>query len=404
MAKYSYSNLVKGISFDDAKKYLLDLAKSWNIPTTAFQSGDVMYTNLNVVAEILSIFADSVSELSKQIYLTLSSGSYLDLIAENHFNITRHEATPSIVDALLVFSGATPQIKNVGDIIITIDGIEYRNNESFNIIANGSAVVEFKSYESGSATRVSTSVKPVFITNLLGVDFSTFETNIYTTNVSYGQDIESDSNLILRCQSKWGELSFNAPVDAYKYYILNSYYTIDGINNSEITRIQIDQSKAQASGRISISCATDVGACLIGSTSNPQPSDNALAAANIVVQEKRAIGSWVNLKGTPYKDIATKIVCVYDTSLNKESVEVRKTNLVNYISEYVGNLPVGDSVIISELIRSCKDNIIGLYDIIFEYNDSEFGVLGEPMENIILTIDNRRYAGLMVIDYNYQEI
>jgi phage-related baseplate assembly protein len=331
----TYDKLKQVLTEEQGFNYIKQLAQTFKFPATSFLSGSIGYTLLKIQGAILAIISDSVSEISKQIYLDESSGSYLTLLADNFFDITRYGETQSVINVNIKTEGATPHPYDAESVKISISGIEYYNSEAFSVEADGYVVVEFTSTEYGADTRVATNVMPIFTQNVIGnATFSLIDNeNGYFIIISNGQNEETDDDLKIRCRSKWGTLSTLGPEDAYRYWIMSAINP-NTQGRVDITRIKIDRSGAQLVGNLVIYCANDTG---------PASAED-IAAAAAVVDQNRAICSRV------FVDPAIASTFIYNLTVTVNSTaepsnELLTQSIAAAIRSYFSSLDVGGAIL-----------------------------------------------------------
>jgi hypothetical protein len=334
----TYEKLKQILTESEGFDYVLQLAKMFKLPTTSFLSGSIGYTILKVQGAILAIISDSVSEISKQIYLDTATGEYLTLLASNFFDYTRYPETQTIILPRIATVGATPASYDAESVKIQISGIEFYNTNNFTILADGYLDVSFSSTEYGADTRVATNVLPVFTQNIIAnATFSLISNDDgYFSVIENGQDVETDIDLRERCRSKWALLSTLGPEDAYKNWILNTINTNTGAP-VDITRIKIDKSTAQSIGNLVIYCASDTGAA----------SAEDLGFVDAVVQKNRCINA------TVFVDPAIESTFLYSLTVTVNSsaepdLDLLTASVMKCISDYFTSIDIGGVILVAE--------------------------------------------------------
>lgn len=358
----TYDKMKQVLTESEGYDYVLQLAKTFKYPLTSFLSGSIGYTLLKTMGAVVAIMSDSVAALSKQIYVKESSGEYLTLLADNHFDLTRDIATQTIIKPRIVTVGAIPQSYDAESVKIKIGEVEFYNTELFSVVANGTVDVSFTSTDFGEDTRVATNIIPIFSQNIIGnANFQLISNQDgYFTVVSNGQNEETDADLKERCITRFPTLASQGPELAYRNWILSALDQ-DGIP-VDITRIKIDRSAAQSIGSLIIYLASDTGAA----------STDDIAAANLIVQKYRSINA------TVYLDPAHETAFVYNLNVkvNGDAAQddaLLRAAILECIKSYTGSLEIGGTVEVagepgyvywSEIVDKIMD-ITGMVNVTF---------------------------------------
>jgi phage-related baseplate assembly protein len=182
------------------------------------------------------------------------------------YGVERIDATHASGDLLVTNSGGGLYELDPGDMIVRSPstGRTYRNTAAFSLHPNDPPkLVAIAATESGAAS----SALPETITQLV----STMLLGVTVKNLVaiYGENVEPDTTLRLRCSESLGALSPMGAWDAYSYALRNA--TLDG-RNLGITRVSI---VADGFGGVDLFCATASGIV----------SDTDLVAAAAAVQQ-----------------------------------------------------------------------------------------------------------------------
>lgn len=333
----TYEKLKQKITESEGFDYVLNLAKEFKFPTTSFLSGSVGYTVLKIQGAILALISDSISEISKQIYVDESSGAYLTLLADNFFDTTRFGETQTVIEPVIVTAGATPGPKGAETVKIMVGDVEFYNTDAFTIEANNPTglQVQFTSTDFGADTRVATNIVPVFSQNVIGnATFKLISNDDgYFRTITNGQDEETDTDLKTRCKNKWGLLTTLGPEAAYAYWVMSATRASDG-QKVDITRIKIDRSEAQTIGHLVIYCASSTGTASVED----------LADADLIVQQKRSINASVHLDQVVESVFLYKLDVTVNSAAEKEDIRLR-ANILQCIKNYLSTIDIGGVII-----------------------------------------------------------
>lgn len=363
--KLDYSTL-KTLTEDEAFDAVLDLAKSNGFPATSFQSGDIGYSLLKTLAQIISLTSEPVENIVKNLLVSTAIGSALDILGVNFFNESRQPSSYSIIqvkmknDGILAVSREALECKIkvfYGTDISTGEDIyvTFSNRFAFNINASSSLLVDFISENKGESSRVSGSNIPEFVIDIPLVTFQSISADTgYFNLVSNGNNVETDDDYRKRLLSKWGSLSSNTPEEALKYYV-SSAINASG-NPVDVERIYIDMETAAFSGSCVLYLASSTGSL----------SEEDLTACNLSVQKYRGINDII------FVDNAVENVINYNMQITAnttytDAVLIQK--ITDALTKYYSTINIGGTklaatsagfVLTSEII----DYIMGIDSII----------------------------------------
>jgi len=218
------------------------------VNTTNWKPGAVMRAFITITCTLLAAASQLVSSLANGIFLPLSTGDWLTLLALHGYNLTRIEATFATGNVTLTNSGGGVYVVAIGDLIFAnaTTGKTYRNTSAFNINAGPAftITVPVSAIEAGVAGGAAVGAISKLETTLLGVTCT-------NALVLVGSDQETDSNLRLRCLGALGALSPNGPADAYSYFA-RSAVRADGTAIG-VTRVAVTK---DGFGNVSVYMAT----------------------------------------------------------------------------------------------------------------------------------------------------
>lgn len=233
----------------------LALAEAAGLPVSSWRAGDPTRTSGEYLAEILAQLESVLQEHIAGGFLSLATGDWLTLHAEQVYGVTRVESTYATSA-----SGAGIVLENTGGGLYVIaageltfkassTGKTYRNTSGGTLDSGPSTTLEidFIADESGSDSSVAIDEIDTMVTSLLGVI-------VQSAGAATGLDQESDASVRNRCLASLGALSPNGAADAYRYVALNSELT--GV--TDITKAQVTSNSTL--GEVSVYLAGPDGA------------------------------------------------------------------------------------------------------------------------------------------------
>ncbi len=184
------------------------------VNTTDWKPGAVMRAFITISCTLLAAASQLVSSLANGIFLPLSTGDWLTLLALYGYNLTRIAATFASGTIALANAGGGLYVVAIGDLIFSnsTTGKTYRNTTAFTVLGGPSTInVPIQAIEAGAASSSAAGAINRLETALLGVTCSNAAAFV-------GTEQESDNDLRLRCSASLGALSPDGPADAYAYF------------------------------------------------------------------------------------------------------------------------------------------------------------------------------------------
>jgi hypothetical protein len=227
---YSFNDLFKKATAADYEQLILDAGQRMLLRTTAWQPGSITRTIVKIMASILSLRDDIDSQFAAAGYLDTASdplispepvsgvlftGSWLDLLTESVYDVSRLTATYGSGTFKFTNTSATPHTYTAGTFHAVIDNsYTYTNTEAFTIPANGTVTaVPFQADVIGfvGSTTYPSNYTVVSVTPVIGVTIKTD----YPITV---RDYETNAQLVERCKNKLSALSPGGASGCYEYF------------------------------------------------------------------------------------------------------------------------------------------------------------------------------------------
>jgi hypothetical protein len=209
---------------------------------------------LAVVATVLSTLWTLVVLITRGGFRTLASGTWLSLVAEEVYGVTRREATFGTGYVVLTNTGGATFDYSAGDLIVknTVTNKTYTSTEAFTLDAlEVGKHVAVQADEAGSAATAAPGQVTSFVTTMIGVTCNNPEAIV-------GQDAETDAELKAKADAKIDARSLLGPAAAYEY-VARTAVRPDG------TEIGVNRVRCYANdGVVSVACATASGGVVEG--------------------------------------------------------------------------------------------------------------------------------------------
>jgi uncharacterized phage protein gp47/JayE len=213
-------------------------------PTTAWQPGSVPLTLMDVDAQELADLTSLVASMARGGYVTGSpgltgaSGSWLDLVGQNLYNLTRNAAIATVGTVTLTdaasqgpFNISSGQIWVGGTAsLATTTPLRYLNTTGGTLPKGGTLTITVAAEKPGSAYNLGAAAVTTMLTSLPGVTVTNASNWISSGGVS-GTDPESDLAYSTRCQGKWPSVGTGATAATYDYWARTA--------SAEVTRTKV---------------------------------------------------------------------------------------------------------------------------------------------------------------------
>lgn len=318
-------------SFNNGDAWVFNLAFP-TFPVTSWNSGGVARTLVEADAQATWDLLNAIETITEGGFLFTASGSWLDLVAQNMYGLTRNPAvsTQGLVN-LTAASGAGPYTIAPGTMYLaTASGLRYININSFVIPLSGTVSgVLFQAEKPGSVYNVGNNNITVLVTGLAGVTANNPDPGppSHSWITQSGQDTESDSALQARCAARWVALGPGNPALYYDSQAKKA--------NTAVTRTNVFPDGSTA-GQVDVVLAGAAGGVSGGVVSQVQTALQAVAPQLITVLCSSATGVTVTVTATLY---------VYAASLASVTA-----NAANALAALIAGIAVGGTVYLNDII------------------------------------------------------
>ena len=218
-------------------------------PTTAWQPFSVPITLLDIQADGLSDLTDLISSIGRGGILDLAEGDWLDLVASQLYEVTRHAAGKATLRFRATDEGGTGPHAITARQLVARDavGARWTNTASATVPLNSSATLEFEALEAGMGGNV-VSAPLQLETTVAGLRVAPATGS--SIIVTPGVEREPDAELRERCKGRWATLGRAANSDGYAAWILDAVDTLTRVlvSPSSTTPGQVDVYLANSSG------------------------------------------------------------------------------------------------------------------------------------------------------------
>ena len=264
------SDLITPEERDDVVATLLAIAALLDAPTTSWQEGNPILTQLMTAAQKMADLTVLAVEITKGGFgELLPSDAWADRWALSRFNVTRVPAEEATGFATFTCSAsAIGDTYDAGEIIIahSVTGKTYRNAASVVVVPSTTLTDQpIVADEVGTASNAAPSAITVMVSSIVGVTVSNAESVL-------GADKETTPALVTRARKKLGALSPNGPKDIYEYVATTPEYSATSTPITR-TRTVLDE----ATGDLNVYLATASGAPIAGDVTIVQTAFDTVA-------------------------------------------------------------------------------------------------------------------------------
>jgi hypothetical protein len=328
MAALTLAELLAVRDRDGWYTWLLNKAAEKGLPVTAWQSGNVLRTLVEIFAEALADESQSQLAITKGGFLGDSSGDWLTLFAESQFSNPRTAATFALVRVRLTSTAGSPYTITPGSQRFEKSGsnpaLRYSSANTTNQVlpAGGTLDLDYRADSPGAAYNLVLGATIVSLTPLAGVTIALIDAGAGTPMVSAGVDDESDELLTTRCATKWASLAYADPADAYVQWALSA--------DATITRVYVNDTNAAGAGTVAVYLAGASGGAGAG----------AVAAANTLIQARRPLTATVTVAA------ATNVAVTITATVKVKAayLAAAQAKLPTLLAELNAVLEIGDGL------------------------------------------------------------
>lgn len=211
----------------------LSVAVAIGLPVSTWQPGDPTRSLYFIESEKLSTLEVIVVNFIKSGFLDHATGDWLEVLADQVFNVVVPDATQATTDVVLTNTGGGfyPGIE-AGDLTFqnSTTGKTYTNTTG-GTLASGpgtTLTVSVIADEAGSDSSAAAGEIDELVTTLLGVECT-------NPTAAVGVDKQDEPTTRQQCRDKLGSFSPNGPREAYAYVARNSELT----GTNAVTRVRV---------------------------------------------------------------------------------------------------------------------------------------------------------------------
>lgn len=256
------SDLIAGITEDEALQSELAVGATVGLPVTAWQPVSVARTMLQLMAVIISNYSTDVASIAAGGFATtaaqLPTTTWMDLVSEEVYNVARIEASYASLDTTeFTVTNASGSIQGpfaIGAFIVSnpVTGAEYANTAVVSL-AIGSNGVAIQALVAGAASTSGPGTITNLVTPIVGVTCTNSASAV-------GSDAETNTALLVRDQAKLGALSPNGPAQAYYFVATSILDSNQPFYNAALTQPITRAKPVSSPARVAVYIANAAGA------------------------------------------------------------------------------------------------------------------------------------------------
>jgi uncharacterized phage protein gp47/JayE len=311
----SVDELIVPITKDQALAFLFDLLRGHGFPVESWQSGSLQRTMFEAFAELASEKLLVADQLARAGLLSLSSGGWLDLLSDSHYDNQRFEAVKTLgVVSLTDSDGTGPHTIGVDEVVVSdADGRRYRNTTGGTLALSGVLPLYFEAEVGGNDGNVPINTLTVRVEGPPGVTVNNPDLGPGTWITRSGADQETDASLQQRDRTKWAGLGVNGPAEAYENWAREA--------DPAVTRVFVDAQNPRGPGTLDVYLAGASGAVagpVVAAVQNYIDGTTDLVRRRALCADVLALSATnlpVNFTGTVYCDPAMDAVVLGDVVL-----------------------------------------------------------------------------------------
>lgn len=318
-----FADLIEPVTEEEILQQQLNLLELYGFPVSAWQTGSVPRTLLQVFANVMQDAWLTISNVAKGSTLSTAEGGWLDLLAASQYDETRQEGQFTEGIVRLTDAGGGPHSVSVGQLYVaTADGLRFRNTTGGTVPLNGFLDLTFRAENVGASYNVANGSIVELVTSLSTVSVSNPAVGTSGTWISTpGADVESDESFRMRCRSKWATLSTGSPRDAYIYWALLQ---------TGVTRAAVDDGNPNGPGTAIVYI----------------DSAAAVSPTQIYIDGKAPIGTAITVAAATTQTI-TVVGTVY---VEVEQLPAAQSAIQDNLAELALTTPIGGKIYASEVI------------------------------------------------------
>jgi len=324
------ADLLKPSTKEDFFRTLLSLAKDAGFPVEDWQEREVARKTLEVVANALSVFSETLRGFASSAFLSKATGDWLTVLASEVYGVERGAASRAFRTVLATNNTGGNWSAAAYSIVLNVAGTDifFTNTNATGTIADGASVtLSLQSMAFGTTQNSTTLTLDATSGLAANVDLSD---SIITSTAS---DVQRDESLVQACLDKWALVA--KATDDWYAASARAYHT-------SIKKVSVARATPNA-GDVTIYIANASGPSVAGTAAaleaylDPKPAHNGPAgwADNTYVLD--GTQTTVNVAGT-----VTVLV---------EEIDAVRDEVENELLVYAEELPMGATVQRNEIIE-----------------------------------------------------
>lgn len=153
-------------------------------------------------------------------FTSTAAGPWLDLVAEQFFDLTRNPAVATQGYAVLTDAGGAGPftISNNEIWALSASGLRFNSVGAYTLPASGTVTILLKAESPGASYNVGNNTIQKLVTALPGVTINNPDPGSGSWITVQGANTESDQDLARRCRARWGSLGIGSPDAAYELW------------------------------------------------------------------------------------------------------------------------------------------------------------------------------------------
>ena len=363
--------LIVPVTKDQALTFMFDILRAHGFPIASWQPGSMQRTMFEAFAELATESVLVADALARGGFNSLSSGGWLDLLSESHYDNTRFEAVKTKGKVVVADTDGTgPHVIGIDEMVISDpDGRRFRNTTGATLtLGQLDLQLEFEAEVAGADGNVQNDTIAVVVEGPPGATVTNPEPAPSSPWITVeGSDEESDESLRERNATKWASLAVNGPAEAYIYWSRSA--------SPAVTRVWVDDQNTRGPGAVDVYIAG-----VAGEVTEPvrQAVEDYLEGTTDQVGRK-GVGTDLEVLIATEHDITFTAQVYYDPTHLQAEIE---TLVLAAIDDYVKNVPIGG---VKSFDEDAGEFLLGgLYHALFSIPGVVNIIVAAPLTNVAL--------------------
>lgn len=346
-------NLLKEKTREEVLKQVLDeiADPTHDFPLTDVHPGSVWRTLVEGDVAALVDLYKMVPQIAQAGFLELAKGGWLDLRAENFYDLERKNAVFARYTVTLTSEvGFGPYNIDAGQFwVLAQPNLRYYNVAGGTLQPASTLDLEFIAEEAGARYNVVEGAITKILTPLPGVTAINKEDSLVTA----GADEESDSQLRRRTVLRWPELGTGGPPDVYKKWALEAV--------DSITRVRVVDDHPRGQGTVNV---------IVAGTGGTGSSD--VAKVDEYIQDRRPVTADVLVMAAEVQTVVVE----GQVRVLSGNIEAAKDSIAENFLDLQQKMDIGSIVYKAEIVEQIM-RAVGVINV----------VLDSPTTDVLLSDD-----------------